>query len=90
MVITLAMPRPCGTMSSHRCHCGVLSFQQATIDVATIVIAHDTSVRVYSFPVRRMTLARNEHVDNSIYGWKTYHPANTDPVEMATYHVSVS
>ena len=56
VVMTLAIPRPCGTISSHRCHCEVLSFQVATIEVATMVIAHDTSVSVYSFPVLRITL----------------------------------
>ena len=57
VVITLAIPRPCGTISSHRCHCEVLSFQVATIEVATMVIAHDTRVSVYSFPVLRITLS---------------------------------
>ena len=46
VVITLAMPSPCGTMSSHKCHEGVLSLQVATIDAATTVIAADRSVSV--------------------------------------------
>ena len=61
VVITLAIPSPCGTISSQRCHVEVLSFQLASIDAATTVIAHDTSVSVYSLPVRRITLRKYGH-----------------------------
>lgn len=54
--MTLAIPKPWGTMSNHRCHQDVLPFQKTSIEAAITVMKQDTNVKVYSFPVRRMTL----------------------------------
>lgn len=56
VVMTLAMPKPWGTMSNHRCHQAVSPFQKTSIEAAITVMKQDTNVKVYSLPVRRMTL----------------------------------
>ena len=56
VVITLAMPSPCGTISNQRWNAELSSFQKTTSTAASTVNPHETSVRPYSFPVFRMTL----------------------------------
>jgi hypothetical protein len=56
LVIKLAMPTPCGTISSHSCHAEVFSFQKITRTLAEILDAAATSVSVYNFPVLRIIL----------------------------------
>ena len=56
VVITLAIPRPCGTISNHKWNEEVSSFHITTSIAAATVIAQETKVRVYSLPVRRMIL----------------------------------
>jgi hypothetical protein len=56
VVIKLAIPKPCGTISSHKCHCEVFSFQKITRTLAQILDAAAASVSVYNFPVLRIIL----------------------------------
>lgn len=89
--MTAAMPKPCGATSSQRCHAGECSFHRATSAAATTVRRHEHSVSEYSLPVRRMTLGKRGHVGQCA-GLQAYavhestdHPANTLPVDMATW-----
>lgn len=56
VVMTLAIPKPCGTMSNHRWNGAEVSSHIATREAAKTVRRHENSVRLYSLPVRRMTL----------------------------------
>ena len=43
--MTLAIPKPWGTMSNHKWYAAEFSFQRATSDAAKTVIRHETRVR---------------------------------------------
>ena len=44
VVMTLAIPKPCGTMSNHRWYAAEFSFHNATKDAAKTVRRHEKSV----------------------------------------------
>ena len=59
LVIELAMPKPCGTISNHRWNADVLSVHKTTRTFARTVSREDAKVKVYSFPVFLMTLEKS-------------------------------
>ena len=86
LVIKLAIPKPWGIRSIHRWKGEEFSFQKLASILARIVIAEDTKVNVYNFPVRRMSLGSQEEFRRCfvINAHSTYHPAKTLPIEIAT------
>jgi hypothetical protein len=56
LVIKLAIPKPWGIRSTHRWSAEEFSFQKQASRLAKIVIAEETKVNAYNFPVRRMSL----------------------------------
>ena len=91
VVMTLAIPKPCGTISNHKWNAAVFSSHKATSVAANTVRRHENRVRLYNLPVRRITLkevASNlaaTKLRSEIHGCaaRTHHPANTLPVEIA-------
>lgn len=77
----LAIPKPCGIMSTQRWNVEVASFQKITRALARTAIPAESKVSVYNFPVLRMIL---EHIRKVLLRKDvTYHPAKTLPVEIA-------
>ena len=62
LVIELAMPNPCGTISNHKWNADVLSVHKTTRTFARTVSREDTKVKVYSFPVFLMTLEKSVNI----------------------------
>ena len=82
----LAMPKPCGMRSTHKWNADVCSFHRLASTLARMAMAQDTSVSVYSFPVRRMSLraaVARVRIAPPRVRENTHQPAKTLPVEIA-------
>ena len=85
VVMRLDTPKPCGTMSSHRCQRDEPSLHEAISMLAIMVRKEEMRVSVYSFPVRRMSLQLIQPLECEIRQWScTHQPANTLPDDIAT------
>lgn len=67
VVIRLAIPKPCGTMSNQRCQVLVRSFQKQMEIVAVVAAAAVQIVRKYSFPVLRIILFHRSKLGRGKY-----------------------
>ena len=66
VVMKLATPKPCGIRSTQRCKADVFSFQQLASTLAKMAMNEDIRVKVYNFPVLRMSLVGDQKLPMDI------------------------